>query len=101
MKGTGMADWRLIQIFLADEGVFEVEADADDYTKMRCSCPVSNGARRCKHIKLIRKRIDDNDGTYRIQIPSDVTDEMVMEASEDPELFRELMLHYSKIEVLD
>ena len=101
MRGLSVTDWRLLQIFLADEGVFEVEADADDYTRMRCSCPAANGPRKCKHIKLIRKRIDENDGTYRIQIPSDVTDEMVIEAAEDPELFRELMLHYSKIEVLD
>jgi len=101
MKGLSMTDWRLVQIFLSEDGVFEVETDADDYTKMRCTCPVSNGSRRCKHIKLIRKRINDNDGTYRIQLPSDISDEAIMEAMEDPEMFRELIIHHSKIEVLD
>lgn len=101
MKGLSMTDWRLVQIFLSDDGVFEVEADAEDYAKMRCTCPVSAGSRRCKHIKLVRKRINENDGTYRIQIPNDISDEAIMEAMEDPDMFRELIIHHSKIEVID
>lgn len=101
MKGsTSMPDWRTIQIFLEDDGVYELEADSEDYQKMRCSCAAYNLGRRCKHIRHVRRRIAENGGTYAIQIPSSVDDKEVIEAMKDRELFRRFVINNAKIEVI-
>ena len=101
MKGSPMTtDWRTVQMFLDDEGVFEVEADADDYSKMRCTCPAFRSSKKCKHARLVRRRIEENGGTYSIQIPETVPDAYIMEAMQDPIMFRNLIINHAKIEVV-
>ena len=102
MKGsTAMPDWRTLQIFLEDDGVYELEADSEDYKKMRCNCSVYKLGRRCKHMRHVRRRIEENGGTYAIQIPSDVNDNEVIAAMKDRELFRTFVINNAKIEVIE
>ena len=101
MKGTDMSPtWQTLQLFLSDDGVHEVEATSDDYRKMRCTCSVYKTGKRCKHIRFIRRHVEDNDGNYSIYIPEHLTEGELDEALESPETFRELLIHYSRIEVI-
>jgi hypothetical protein len=101
MRGSRMdIDWRTLQLFLDDVGVAEVEADADNYQTMKCSCPVFSRTKKCKHVRHVRKHMDEHDGTYSIQIPEDVPEEVVTAAMLTKESFRELIVKYSIIEVI-
>lgn len=101
MKGLGMAlEWRTIQLFLSDDGVYEVEAATEDYSKMRCTCAGFKTAKKCKHTRHVKKRIEENNGTYAIRIPEDISDEEIQFAMADPEIFRDLLIHHAKIEVI-
>lgn len=53
----------------------------------------------CKHTQFVNFRIKHT-GHYSILIPSDVSDELAVEANEDPAKFREFVVKYAKIEVL-
>ena len=102
MKGApSMPDWRTLQLFLEDDGVHEVEADSEDYQKMRCTCPMYKSGRRCKHMRYVRKRLEENGGTYSIQIPADVADDVVISAIKDPVVFRQFIIDHAKIEVIE
>lgn len=102
MRGTGMAtEWLTVQVFLSEDGVFEVEANSDDYRKMRCNCSGFFSSKKCRHTKHIRKRIEDNGGTYSILLPDDLSDDAVEEAMSSSESFRDLIIHHAKVEVLD
>lgn len=94
-------DWRTIQIFLSSDGVCEVEADAQDYAKMRCSCSSFKPSKRCKHTKFVKQKIKENGGSYSIVIPSDLEDEDMEQAIKTSEGFRNLIIHHAKVEVLE
>lgn len=101
MKGANMTtDWRTVQFFLDEKGVCEVEADASDYKKMRCTCPVFATRRRCKHTRHVKRLIDENDGNYTVRLSEEVTDEMIDESMDSPEAFRTLLVYHAKVEVI-
>jgi hypothetical protein len=102
MRGTDMdIDWRTVQLFLGDDGVCEVEVDSENSTKVRCSCKAFSKSARCKHSKFVRAKLLDNDGHYAIQIPVDISDEEAFIAMSSNESFREFILKYGKVEVID
>jgi hypothetical protein len=94
-------EWRTVQMFLSPDGVFEVEIDADNSKKVRCSCPTFQRSARCQHAKHVKKYMSENDGHYSISIPETVEDEEAFEAMADPKLFREFVLKHGKVEVID
>lgn len=94
-------EWRTVQLFLDDDGVAEVEIDADNSSKIRCSCKTFSVAARCKHTKYIRRQLEQNDGHYSIMIPEDIDDEVALEAMSDPASFRDFVIRYGKVEVID
>lgn len=102
MKGMQMdSPWRTIQLFISSQyaGIFEVELDTK--TKdIRCNCPVwiKNGS--CKHTKFVNEKSKGHNGRYSISIPDTVDEDIVEEAINDPQKFRELILKYNTIEVL-
>ena len=104
MKGDSVTgQWRTLQMFLSEDGVHEVEADVDDYAKMKCTCTAyqsSRSPKKCKHTRLVRRRIDLNGGTYAIKIPDDVPDTVVDEALLSPKSFRDMLIRYAKVEFL-
>ena len=94
-------EWRTVQVFISNQaaGIFEVEIDTNS-RDIRCSCPVWKKTMTCKHVKFVDLRMRDNDGHYSIQIPSDIPEDMAIDASDDATTFREFVLKYAKIEVL-
>jgi hypothetical protein len=102
MRGLNMEiDWRTVQLFLDDSGVSEVEIDAEDSTNVRCSCKSFFKSSRCKHIKYVRNEIESNDGNYAIKVPVDIDDDEALEAMSSSETFREFIIKYGKVEVID
>lgn len=94
-------EWRTVQLFLDDDGVAEVELDADNSAKMRCTCKAFSVSARCKHTKYVRKHLEANSGHYSILIPEDIDDEIALSAMEDPSAFRDFIIRYGKVEVID
>lgn len=102
MKGLSMQiDWRTVQLFLETDGVVEVQIDAENNQKIRCTCSSFNNATRCKHAKFVKKQMDANDGFYSIHIPEDVDDDAAFIAMSTPESFRDFIIKYGKVEVID
>lgn len=102
MKGLEMdIKWRTVQFFMSLEGIAEVEVDADNPQKVRCSCSNFGNSGRCKHSKFIKKQMDENDGHYNIQIPANVSDEEAIAAMGDTAAFRNFIMKYAKVEVID
>ena len=95
-------DWRTVQLFLGEDGVSEVSIAAHDSRKVRCTCNSFFGSARCKHTKFVKQRMQENNGNYSISIPEEIDDEDAYEAMENgAESFREFVLKYGVVEVID
>ena len=95
-------DARLIQVFLSQAqtpgpGIYEVSST--DSGKFICTCPGYKGRSTCKHIKFVKSRLDDNDGTYPLEISVKASQEEAEKAQKSNEDFREFIIKYGKIEV--
>lgn len=93
--------WRTVQLFLEEYGVVEVEVDQDNANKVRCTCPVFQKVAKCKHSKHVKQEMSENDGHYSIHIPIHVDEREAIDAMKNPEKFREFIIKYGKVEVLD
>lgn len=101
MKDVVMAaEWRTVQLFLGDNGVCEVEVDSNDPKKIRCNCKGEFAASRCAHVKHVREIMTENNGHYTISIPSEIDEDEAIVAMTDPNLFRDFIIKYGKVEVL-
>ncbi len=95
-----MADWLTIQMFVSDDGVCEVLGNHDDYRKMRCTCAAWNPFAKCKHVRHMRKTMEDNGGVLNVSIPETATEEEIDAAMDSASNFRALLIKYSKIEYI-
>jgi hypothetical protein len=95
-------EWRTVQFFLDEEEfiIAEVAVDAMNSKKTRCSCSKFQKMARCKHAKHVQEKISDSGGVFNLRIPAGVDDEAAMDALNDTDLFRELVLKYGKIEII-
>lgn len=93
--------WRTVQMFLEEYGVVEAEVDQDNPSKVRCSCPQFAKVARCKHTKYVRSQMDSNQGHYSIHIPVHVDEDEAIRAMKSAPLFREFIIKYGKVEVID
>jgi hypothetical protein len=91
--------WQIAQIFLSETGVHEVQINADS-KKLRCDCAGYGSRSVCKHMRYVRKRIEENDGIYPVEVSSRASQAESSVASLDPELFRAFLFKYGKIEVI-
>lgn len=101
MKGQSVdSAWRIVQQFISEQavGVFEVEVNTET-KETRCNCPIFSKRNTCKHVQFVSFRIR-NTGHYSIYIPTDVSEDLAIEASDDPKKFREFVVKYAKVEVL-
>ena len=96
-------EWRTIQLFVASDGVAEVELETFNQKKVRCSCGTYASRKKCKHTKFVRKSMSkSSDGvTYSISVPEDVDDDEAMAAISDPKAFREFVIKHGKVIHLD
>lgn len=103
MKDVTMdIDWRTVQMFLDETtfGVFEVQIDSDNNRKVRCDCPAFSNSARCKHVKFVKNKMNENDGHYAIKIPVEISDEEAFIAMSDSDSFRDFIIQYGTIEVI-
>lgn len=100
MRKLDMMDWRMVQLFLSDEGVYEVELDMNDNRNQRCNCPKFAKRNNCKHIRWVERKINDDGGHYSIQIPYEVDEEIANEAFASAENFRAFVIEHARVEVL-
>jgi hypothetical protein len=102
MKGMSMnTEWRTVQLFISAQaaGVFEVEVDTDT-KQTRCNCPVWKKMLSCKHSVFVDTRMRMNKGHYSILVPNEVSEDVAIEASDDPKKFRDFVVRYAKVEVI-
>ena len=92
--------WRTVQFFISLNGVCEVQADDSEKKKLRCTCIDFNLLAKCKHTKFVREKIGET-GSYTIKLAEDAEEETIVAAMEDPDMFRDFLLHYSKIESIE
>ncbi|CAB4123902.1 hypothetical protein UFOVP45_54 [uncultured Caudovirales phage] len=101
MKETAMdIDWRTVQLFLEDDGVCEVEVDADNHDTIRCTCKSYKSSSKCKHSKYVRKSMEENNGAYSIRINNDVPEDEALQAMSNSVTFRDFVIKYAKVEVI-
>jgi hypothetical protein len=100
-EATMDISWRTVQVFLDEDGVCEVDVDSENNTKVRCSCMAFSRLARCKHAKFVKDKMSNNNGHYAIQIPVNVDDALAAEAIKTSEGFREFVIKYGKVEVID
>jgi hypothetical protein len=93
--------WRLVQLFLGEEGIAEVLVAEHNSSKVRCTCSVFEAAGRCNHSKFVRTKILENQGNYVVQIPIEVPDEDGLVAMNSLDSWRDFVYKYGKIEVID
>jgi len=99
MRTSMTNDWQTTQIFLSDNGVFEVEVSASSY-RLRCGCNGYSTRLSCKHTRFVKQRMNANNGVYPTEISNRASKVDSLIASKDPKAFRELLVHYGKIEVV-
>jgi hypothetical protein len=92
--------WRTVQMFISDEGVAEVEIDADLKDKIRCSCKAYSVSSKCRHIKFVKNRMEEGEGHYVVQVPEDVDDDEAIDAMKDPSKWRAFVIKHGEVEVL-
>lgn len=96
---TKMSDWQVLQIFLSETGVHEVEMHHAS-EKLRCNCPGAIGRTHCKHMRFVKSRMNKNGGIYPCDISTRASKLDAIAASQDPKAFRQLLIEYGKIEVV-
>ena len=97
--GLKMSDWQVLQIFLSETGVHEVELNADGRT-LRCNCPGFSGRVHCKHMRFVRSKMNKNGGIYPCDLSTRASKLDALAASQDPVAFRQLLIDYGRIEVV-
>jgi hypothetical protein len=103
MKETSVNNnLRLVQVFLSQSqtpgpGIFEVSTN--DEGALFCTCPGFSGRKTCKHTKLVQTRIDNNHGSYPLEILRKATQEEAEQAKLSDEGYRSFIIRYGKIEV--
>lgn len=94
-------DWRTIQLFLTKDYVAEVEVNSADSNDIRCTCLKFKGKKGCNHTKFVNKTMKNEDGDFTINIPVEIDDDLAQLAITDSEMFRQFIIDYGKVEVLD
>lgn len=92
--------WRTIQFFIEEAGIFEVEMDYENSKKVRCNCPDFQLSARCKHQKWVKARIAENEGQFSLEVPDDLDDDLLDEVLSTAEGFRQFVLRHGEIEVI-
>jgi hypothetical protein len=102
MKDTPVADnFKIVQIFLPQNNspmVYEVSSNEKNF---RCTCPIFDTKKHCKHVSFVVARIDANGGkNYPLEISNKATLEDAQKAQESIQNFREFIIKFGKVEVI-
>ncbi|CAB4122152.1 hypothetical protein UFOVP27_76 [uncultured Caudovirales phage] len=88
--------WMVTQIFLSETGVHEVDVHHSSH-KLRCNCIGYSTRGSCKHTRFVKEKMNKNGGVYPVEISNKIDRETSIAASQDPDVFRELLVKYGKI----
>jgi hypothetical protein len=99
MKDITMDAWQITQLFLSDTGIHEVYVNLDN-KKLRCNCTGFVTRSGCKHTRYVGEKMNNNGGIYPVEVSNRATSAETALASLSPEIFRDFLLKYGKIEVL-
>lgn len=91
--------WQTTQLFLSGDGVHEVSINVSSH-KLKCTCGGFDLRSACKHTRFVKQRMEENGGIYPTEVSTRASRIDTVVASQDPVLFRELLINYGKIEVL-
>ena len=93
--------WRTVQVFISAQaaGIFEVEVDTET-KKTRCNCPVWRKTASCKHALFVQNKTRYNKGHYSILVSTEISEDLAVEACDDPKKFRDFVVKYAKVEVI-
>ena len=91
--------WQTTQLFLSGDGVHEVSINMSSH-KLKCTCDGFGVRNMCKHTRFVKQRMDENGGIYPTEVSTKASKIDAIVASQDPVLFRDLLINYGKIEVL-
>lgn len=98
---TVESDWRTVQLFLTKDSIAEVEVNSANSREVRCNCKSYQSFGRCNHVKYVKKHMQENNGHYTISIPQEIDEDLAEMAMGDSEMFRQFIIDYAKVEVLD
>lgn len=93
--------WRTVQLFLEEDGIAEVSLNSTNHSQVKCDCVAFQRSARCKHSKYVKVASAANDGPYAIEIPVDIDEEEAILAISNPEGWRNFVLKYGKVLVID
>lgn len=99
-KDVSVNFWRTVQLFLTENYVAEVEVHSAT-KQIRCNCLTYKKISRCNHAKFVKTEMKNNDGHYTVKIPHEIDPDLVELAIEDAEMFRQFIIDYGKVEVID
>ena len=93
---------RLVQVFLshaktAGPDIYEVTAD--DVGNLFCTCTDYKRRKACKHASYVQVKMDNNNGTYPLEISNKATEEEANKAKNSKAELRSFIIKYGKIEV--
>lgn len=92
--------WRTVQFFIENEASGVCEVQSDTAGKFRCTCAIASSGKTCRHIRFVKKKAEDNNGTYPLQVSIRASSKEIANAQKDPNKFREFVLKYGRIEIL-
>jgi len=91
---------QLLQVFLSPNQslrIYEVSKSSDD--TIQCTCDVYISRSTCKHTRFVDARIEENGGSYPLQVSDRATFEDAEQAHLSEEAFRSFIIRFGKIEV--
>lgn len=94
-------DWRTIQFFLGPKGVSEIEVNAGNKSYMRCTCKIFSNEGNCSHITFMKNQIKRQNGSLTVILPEDVPNDEIFQAQTNSKAFRQLILKYGIVEVIE
>lgn len=100
--GKDTTEMRLVQIFLSQSGPSGPSVNevlADESNKLFCTCPGFKSRTQCKHVSFVKARIENNNGTYPLEISDRATEVDAEKAKLSLQGLREFIVKYGKIEV--
>lgn len=91
-------DYRLMRVFLSENGVFEVYVNIPKKIYV-CTCPGFRARAACKHEAAVAERVRATNGFGMVMADgaSPPTDELMADAM----AFRQWVIHNAKVETLD
>ncbi len=97
------SEWRVIQVFLPQQdlplAINEVEMETTT-RRLRCNCAAYIKRSTCKHERLVRTRMKQNDGQYPLSLHVNASKHDSAELFKDRDKFREFIIKYGQVEVL-